>query len=112
MANDYMKRLRDTQAAIDSARCALGDAESALDEAASKLTLAEGCEGPKIFNEDAHAAACKLATLVREMLGHETPDDSIEVYNARRALDDFCDACRPVTRVNESLFEAAKAVAA
>ena len=54
----------------------------------------------------------KLADAVRAMLGHESPDDSIEVYNVRRALDDFRDACRPVTRVNESLFEAAKAVAA
>lgn len=105
MANDYMKRLRDAQHAICAARGSLDDAEH-------KIALAEGCEGPKIFNEDSHAAALKLAALVRDLVGHESPDDSIEVYNVRRALDDFRDACRPVTRVDASLFEAAKAVAA
>ena len=54
----------------------------------------------------------KLADAVQTTRGHESPDDSIEVYNVRRALDDFRDACRPVTRVDASLFEAAKAVAA
>jgi len=103
--NNYMSRLRDEQAAIDAAR-------SSLDDAESKITLAEGCEGPKIFNEDAHAAACKLADLVRDLVGHETPDDSIEVYNVRRALDDFRDACRRTTHVNPAHLSARKAVAA
>lgn len=61
---------------------------------------------------EAALAGEKLADAVREMLGHESPDDSIEVYNVRRALDDFRDACRRTAHVNPAHLSARKAVAA
>lgn len=54
----------------------------------------------------------KLADAVQVTLGYESPDDSIEVYNVRRALDDFRDACRRTTHVNPAHLAARKAVAA
>lgn len=96
--HDKMTRLR---RAIGEASSAAGEAESSAHEAdALAREIANALKGSSIPSEDTQAAADRLCDAAERLIGALSIDESREVWDVRRACEDYRLACRPVSIVS------------